>query len=339
MIQRGPGPLPHRLNRRDALRGAAGLALGGALVAGCGRSEAPVDDQGRIRLRLAADGPAQAAHGGFYQAVASGAYERRGLNVQIIPVPDVAQRLASGAVELGLAPSSFVPLGLVAERAPVKAVAAFFQKDLSALIAPPDPAVESIADLAGRPIVADDPARNPVWAWLKARYGFTDDQARAPDAGPDDPRAARLAALTAEPGEAEARVWLLADDGYPSYGAMVLAPNAFARDNGAALRAFIAASAEGWRDYVRGDAAAVRGAAALIRQANPEMTDARLEQARAALRDHGVVDDGDAALYGLGAMTEDRWRAFFEAAALAGVEAPDQGWRDAFTNAYLPGRG
>ena len=42
----------------------------------------------------------------------------------------------------------------------------------------------------------------------------------------------------------------------PSYGAVVLAPNAFARDNAAALRSFIAASAEGWRDYIRGDASA-----------------------------------------------------------------------------------
>ena len=58
---------------------------------------------------------------------------------------------------------------------------------------------------------------------------------------------------------------------------MVLAPNAFARDNARALRAFIAASVEGWRDYIHGDS---KGADALIRKDNPEMTQALLDQAR-----------------------------------------------------------
>ena len=61
--------------------------------------------------------------------------------------------------------------------------------------------------------------------------------------------------------------------------------------------------------------------------------------ARDKLRDNAVVDGGDAALYGLGAMTEDRWRAFFEATSQTGVYDPGLNWREAFTNAYLPGRG
>ena len=38
-------------------------------------------------------------------------------------------------------------------------------------------------------------------------------------------------------------------------------------------------------------------------------------------------------------MTEDRWRAFFEATSQTGVYDPGLNWREAFTNAYLPGRG
>ena len=78
---------------------------------------------------------------------------------------------------------------------------------------------------------------------------------------------------------------------------------------------------------------------ALIRKDNPDMTQAMLDQARDKLRDNAVVDGGDAALYGLGAMTEDRWRAFFEATSQTGVYDPGLNWREAFTNAYLPGRG
>ena len=117
---------------------------------------------------------------------------------------------------------------------------------------------------------------------------------------------------------------------------MVLAPNAFARDNGDALRGFIAASAEGWRDYIQGDG---KAADALIRQANPEMTQDILDQARERLKANGIVDGGDAALYGLGTMTEERWQAFFDVTSQAGVYPENLDWRQAFTTQYLPGRG
>lgn len=337
------------LTRRGVLLAGTAAAVGAAGLSACGRSEAPVDEAGRIRLRFATDWRAQAEHGGFYQALASGAYEKRGLNVQIVqggPGVNVPQLLASGAVELGMGSNSFIPMNLVAEGAPVKAVAAFFQKDPQVLIAHPDPALKTIADLKGRPILLADASITAFWVWLKAKYGFTDDQVRKYTFNPApflaDKRAVQQGYLTSEPYtiEKEAgfapRVFLLADEGYPSYATMVLAPNAFARDNAQALRAFIAASAEGWRDYINGDA---RAADALIRKDNPEMTQDVLDQARAKLREYAIVDGGDAALYGLGAMTPERWQAFFEVTSQAGVYPADLNWRDAFTTQYLPGRG
>ena len=130
------------------------------------------------------------------------------------------------------------------------------------------------------------------------------------------------------------RVLIPADDGYPSYGGLVLAPNAFARDNARALRDFIAASVEGWRDYVHGDGTR---ADALIRRANPELNQRLLNAVRDSLRTEALVDGGDAALYGLGAMTPDRWQAFAEQTEAAYASPPD--WREAFTAQYLPGRG
>ncbi|MEH6664063.1 MAG: ABC transporter substrate-binding protein [Brevundimonas sp.] len=327
----------------------AGLAAAGLGLSACGRSEAPLDEQGRVRLRFAADGPARAAHGGFYQALASGAYGARNLNVQILPDGpdvDVPQLLASGAVELGMAASSFTPLTLVAEGAPVKAVAAYFQKDPQVLITHPDAAPAGIADLAGRPVLMGEDARESLWPWLQARYGFTDDQLQAPAEGLEpflaDDRAVLAGDLTRDPfavrqaGGFEPRVFLPADEDYPSYGCMVLAPNAFARDNEEALRAFIAASAEGWHDYLNGDPAA---ADALILADHPDMTAAMLAEARETLREHQIVQGGDAAIMGIGAMTRERWRAFFEATAEAGIYPQDLDWREAFTLEYLPGRG
>lgn len=331
------------MTRRGLLAAGAGLT---AALAGCTRSEAPVDEDGRVRLRFATDGPARAEHGGFYQALASGAYARRGLNVEIVPgapAVNVPQLLASGAVELGLASNSYVPLNLVAEGAPVKAVAAFFQKDPQVLVAHPDPSLESVRDLDGRPFQIADAAVNGFWLWLKQTFGFTDQQLRPYTAELEpflaDERMVRQGSLASEPWMVEQaagfapRVFLLADEGYPSYGGIVLAPDAFARDNAAALRGFIAGSAEGWRDYIQGDGKAADG---LIRKANPAMSQTHLDQARTALKSNGVVDGGDAALYGLGAMTAERWQAFFDVASEAG---PGLDWRRAFTTQYLPGRG
>ena len=347
MIQ--PGNRSSSPSRRSLLAGAAATTAALAGIAACSNPEPQMDEQGRIRLRFATDWRAQAEQGGFYQAVASGAYERRGLNVQIIqggPGVNVPQLLAAGAVELGMGSNSFIPMNLVQEGAPVKAVAAFFQKDPQVLIAHPDPELESIADLAGRPFLLADASRTAFWVWLKAKYGFTDDQVRSYTFNPApflaDERAVMQGYLTSEPytirkeAGIEPRVFLLADEGYPSYATMVLAPNGFARDNAAALRAFIAASAEGWRDYLNGDPSA---ADALIRKHNPEMTTDLLAYAREALRDNDVVQGGDAAVYGIGAMTADRWRAFFEVTSQAGVYPPNLNWRDAFTLDYLPGRG
>ena len=290
---------------------------------------------------------AQAEHGGFYQAVATGLYKKYGLDVTIKmggPQVNIVQMMAAGQAECVMGSSDLQMIQMREGGVPVVNVAAVFQKDPQVLIAHED--VKKFEDLKGKTILIASSAQRGYWPWLKAKYGFTDAQVR-PYAGDlkaflEDRRAVQQGYLTSEPyrveqeGGFEPKVFLLADDGYPSYAAMVLAPNAFARDNAAALRSFIAASAEGWRDYLRGDASA---ADALIRKDNPDMTQAMLDQARDKLRDNAVVDGGDAALYGLGAMTEDRWRAFFEATSQTGVYDPGLNWREAFTNAYLPGRG
>ena len=340
-----------RLSRRNLLLGAAGLTAAGGLAA-CGRTEAPVDESGRVRLRLAAGGPVTAAHGGFYQAIATGAYERRGLNVEILTGAagaEVPALLAASAVELAIGIDSFAPLRLIADRAPVKAVAAFLQKDPVVLMARPDQPLETLSALRDRPILMSPADQAGFWNWLRTRFELAADQAK-PGTPEDnlkafiaDPRAVLVGRLTAgDPAMIardagfEPRVLIPADDGYPSYAGLVLAPNAFARDNARALRDFIAASVEGWRDYVHGDGTR---ADALIRRANPDLNQRLLNAVRDSLRTEAVVDGGDAALYGLGTMTTDRWQAFFDTAVASGTYSPDLNWRKAYTDSYLPGRG
>lgn len=338
-----------RPSRRRLMAGAVGLTAA-ALLSNCGRSSAPTDESGRVRLRVAAGGAAGALHGGFYQAVAIGAYERRGLNVEILAGPsgaDIPALLAASAVELAIGRDSFLPMRLVAERAPVKAVAAFLQKDPVVLMAHPDQELEDLTALRGRRILMTPADHGGFWTWLRARFDLTADQAQTGamednlEAFRQDDQAVLVGRLTdGDPALVlrqagfEPLIIQPAEGGYPSYSGLVLAPNAFARDNGQALRNFIAASVEGWRDYVHGDGS--KGDA-LIRRANPAASQRLLDAARAALRAEAMVDGGDAALYGLGAMTPERWQAFAEQTQDAYPVAPDG--REAFTSQYLPSRG
>jgi NitT/TauT family transport system substrate-binding protein len=315
---------------------AASLAV---LAAAC--APKPKAPTGRKTIRFATDWRAQGEHGGFYQALASGEYARRGLDVTIMqggPSVNVPQLLAAGAIEMGMGSNSFIPLNMANEKVPVKAVAAYFQKDPQVLIAHPGAGVAKIADMAGRPILLADASKTAFWIWLKAKYGFTDAQVRsynyslAPFLA--DPRAIVQGYLSSEPYQIEKEggfkpaVFLLADEGYPGYATMVLAPNKIIDADPDMVRAFVEASAAGWKDYLHGDPAA---ADALILKDNPEMTAALLANARDQMRLHGIVESGDAASGNVGAMSEARWAEFFRVTSEQGVYPKDMDYRQAFT--------
>lgn len=316
-----------------------------ALVCACSPQQKDASEDGRTVIRFATDWRAQAEHGGFYQALASGEYARRGLDVQIVqggPGVNVPQLLASGAVEAGMGSNSFIVMNLAQEQVPVKAVAAFMQKDPQVLIAHPDPNVKGIADLKGRPILLADASVTAFWVWLKSKYGFSDDQVRkytfnsAPFLA--DERVVQQGYLTSEPYTIEKqsglkpKVFLLADEGYPGYATMVLFPDRFITAKPQAVQAFVEATAIGWRDYLNGDSSA---ADALIRKDNPEMTQDVLDQAKAKLKSYGIVDSGEARTAGLGVMTDARWAEFFQLASGQGVYPADLDYRRAYTLQFV----
>lgn len=301
-------------------------------------------------IRFATDWRAEAEHGGFYEALANGEYARRGLDVKIVqggPGVNVPQLLAAGSVDLGVGSNGFIVMNLVQEGVPVKAVAAIFQKDPQVLIAHPDAGVNAIADLKGHPILLGDASVTTFWVWLKAKYGFTDDQVRkytfnnAPFLA--DKRAAQQGYVTSEPYTIEKqaglkpKVFLLADNGYPGYATMILAPDTLIAKNPAAVKAFVEATAKGWQDYLNGDPTP---ADALIRKDNPEITQDVLDQARAKLKSYAIVDGGDAQVGGkgaggIGAMTDARWRTFFDMAAGAGVYPKTMDYKKGYTLQFL----
>ena len=319
-----------------------------ALLCACSQAKketAPGPGPQLTPIRFATDWRAEAEHGGFYEALANGEYAKRGLDVKIVqggPGVNVPQLLAAGSVDLGVGSNSFIVMNLAQEGVPVKAVAAVFQKDPQVLIAHPDTGVQTLADLKGHPILLGDASVTAFWVWLKAKYGFTDDQVRKYtfNNGPflADKRAAQQGYVTSEPYtiEKEAglkpKVFLLADNGYPGYATMIMAPDTLIAKNPRAVKAFVEATAKGWHDYLYGDP---KPADALIRKDNPEMTQDVLDQARAKLKSYAIVDGGDATAGGIGAMTDARWRTFFDMAAGQGVYPKTLDYKRGYTLQFL----
>jgi NitT/TauT family transport system substrate-binding protein len=321
---------------------AAAMALAACSPAKKTESPAP---QGRTLIRFATDWRAQAEQGGFYQALATGEYAKRGLDVKIVqggPGVNVPQLLATHAVEMGMGSNSFIVLNLAQEKAPVKAVAAFMQKDPQVLIAHPGQGIRSIADMKGRPILLSDASVTAFWVWLKAKYGFTDSQVRKYtfNSGPflADKRVIQQGYVTSEPytiekrGHIKPQVFLLADEGYPGYAAMAMAADSLIASDPAAVKAFVEASAAGWESYLHGDP---KPGDALILKDNPEMTEDVLSQARDKMKAYGIVESGDAKTMGVGAMTDDRWAKFFQMASSQGVYPKSLDYRQAYTLQFV----
>jgi len=311
------------------------LGLGLALGALAGLAMAPAA-RAAERFVFMTDWVPQAEQGGFYQALATGLYQKRGLEVVIRPGGtgmDPQQLLAAGAVDGAMGSAGFFTLNLVEAGAPVVTVAALFQKDPTILMTHPRDDVNAIADMKGQPIHLGDPSINTIWRWMKSRYGFQDSQIRkytfniAPFLVNRD--TIQQGYATSEPFTAaragvEPEVYLLADDGYLSYSALIMVRRDLVEQKPDLVQAFVDASIEGWVSYLYGDPGPGN---ALIKKQNPEMDDAAIAFARAKMLEYGIVDSGDARTLGIGAMTEARWDAFTREMQGLGLYPPGLDWR------------
>ena len=290
------------------------------------------------------DWKAEAEHGGYYQAIAAGIYKKYGLDVQLRqggPQVNHAQLLAAGVLDFNLASNSFGPLNFAQQNIPMVAVAAMFQKDPSVLIAHPGEGNDSLAALKGKPIMISGDTRTGSWLFLKQKFGYTDDQIRpynfsvAPFLA--DPKAIQQGYLSSEPYTIEKAgvkpvVLLIADAGYASYGSVIQCSLKLAQEKPDLVQRFVNASIEGWYSYLYGDPSPGN---ALIKKDNPEQNDELIAYGVAKIKEYGIVDSGDAKTLGIGAMTDARWKEFFDTMSKAGLYPADMDYKKAYTLQFV----
>jgi NitT/TauT family transport system substrate-binding protein len=282
------------------------------------------------KVTFATNWKAQAAHGGFYQAVADGTYKQFGLDVTIQQGgPQVNNRplLPAGRIDFLMTGNLLHSFDNVKNNVPTVVVAAMFQKDPQALMAHPGQGYENFAKLKDAPLalIAKD-GQFSWWQWLKAVHGFKDEALKPYNynLGPflANKKAIQQGYSVAEPiyienqGKFKPVVHLLADHGFSTYSTVIEARTDTVKSRPELVQRFVDASIVGWVNYLYGKRAAAN---AMMIKDNPEMTEAEIEASVALMKQQGIVDSGEARANGIGAMSNARIKDFYEQMVKAGL--------------------
>jgi len=320
------------------------LTTSSLALAGSFSGAAPARAQAGEKLTMGTNWKAQAEHGGYYQAVATGIYKKAGLDVTIRmggPQINHPQLLAAGAIDFNMGSNCFSALNYVKSNIPMLCVGTVFQKDPQVLIAHAGQGNDSLAAMKGKPIMISPPARVTYWQFLRVKFGYTDDQIRtytfnmAPFLA--DKAAIQQGFVTSEPFKIEKAgakivVHLLADGGYSSYATTIETSAKLVNDKPDVVQRFVNATIEGWYSYLYGDPGPAN---ALIKKDNPEMADDQIAYSIGAMKKYGLVDSGDAGTLGIGAMTDARWKDFHATMVEAGLYPADLDLKRAYTLQFV----
>jgi NitT/TauT family transport system substrate-binding protein len=317
--------MKYRLDRRAAL----GLLGGGAASILIPMRSTNVSAQTLDKVSYQTNWRAQAEHGGFYQAVAAGIYRKYGIDAEIRmggPQQNPSQLLLGGRVDMIMS-NSFEAIRYVQEQLPFLCIASIFQKDPQVLISHPGVGNDTLAALKGKPILVGAAGRTSYWPFLKAKFGYTDEQIRpytfnvAPFMA--DKQVSQQGFLSSEPYAIQQAgvnpvVHLIADAGFDNYNTTINTSTKMASEKKDLVQRFVTATLEGWAAYMKGGAA-ITEANALIKKENSEMSDDKIAYAIKVMNEKGIVNSGDALTLGVGAMTAARWKSFYESMAAVDV--------------------
>ena len=249
------------------------------------------------KVVFATNWKAQAAHGGFYQALVDGSYAKAGLQVEIRQGgPQVNNRplLPAKKIDFLMTGNLLHAFDNAKMGVPTLSVAAVFQKDPQALMAHPGQGYESFEALkqAPRIWIAKD-AQFSWWQWLKRRHGFRDEALRPYNftLGPflANKQSVQQGYSVAEPiyvkqqGGFDPVVHLLADQGWSTPSTLIDAHADTVAQRPELVQRFVDASLAGWQAYLAGSPAQRAAADARMRQDNPEMNQAELEASHALM--------------------------------------------------------
>jgi NitT/TauT family transport system substrate-binding protein len=297
------------------------------------------------KVTFGLDWVAEPEYGGYYQALATGIYKKYGLDVSIVeggPQVNNAELLVAGKLTFDITSNSFLALNFVQQDIPFVAVMAGFQKDPDILMAHPGVGTDNFEELRGKPIAVSDDTRASWWLYLKAKYGYSDSQLKPYGFSLTpfftDKTDVQEAYVTSEPFLVQQQtgqkpvVMMISDAGFDGYASLVATSGKLVKTDPDLVKRFVEASIEGWYSFLYGDPSP---AFAAILKANPDMTPALMQYGYTQLKARGIVDSGDAKKYGIGAMTDARWKSFFDQMAATGLYDKGMDYKAGYTLQFV----
>ena len=127
-------------------------------------------------------------------------------------------------------------------------------------------------------------------------------------------------------------LFLLADFGFSTYATTIEAMQETIDKRPEVVQCFVDGSAKGWYNYLYGDNKAANEA---IKKDNPDITDEQIAFSIEKLKEFGIVDSGDTEKLGIGAMTDEHIKSFYDTMVKAKVVATDIDISKAYTLQFV----
>ena len=288
---------------------------------------------------------AEPEHGGYYQALVDGTYEKYGLDVTIVqggPQANNELLLAAGRLDFYMGGNLLLAFDAVAQNLPIVVVAAHFQKDPQMVMSHPGVGLDRWSDLPRATAYISKEGLASFYRWMESEFGFKEGNVRPYTFNPGpfiaDKNAIQQGYVTSEPfavekqGGFKPNIFLLADQGYSTYATTIEARAQLVVEHPDIVQRFVDASTIGWYHYLYGDNSKAN---ALIKKENPDMTDEQIAFSIAKIKEYGLTDSGDTLKLGIGAMTDERIKSFYDAMIKAGVVKPGLDYKKAYTLQFV----
>jgi len=288
---------------------------------------------------------AQAEQGGYFQALAKGYWKACGLDVTIRQGGagiDAARLLTSGAVDATLVSQNDGVMRMNQAGFPARAIYTSFQNNPTAIDVHADSGITSFEGLKGHPIFVAMGNRTTYWPYLQMKFGFADDQLRsfsgqfAPFLADD--RAATQDFITngpfviAKQSDVKITSLKLSDIGYNPYSGLLTVSQDMIDKKPQDVACLVEGARKGWVDFMQDPQPAFDAISQVAEENSPELMKFSYDTMKA----QHLVEDADTEKYGMGAMTNARWKAHFDVLVATGTFPVDFDYTTAYTLAYQP---
>ncbi|HEX4248051.1 MAG TPA: ABC transporter substrate-binding protein [Pseudonocardia sp.] len=305
-----------RIGARSRVAPLALLLAALAVLAGCGAPSTAVSADGHDPLTLVLPWYADPEGGGFFAAQTEGLYRDNKLDVTLQPGgPQVSatQLVATGRAQVGFTDAA----GIVSARAqgiPVVAIGALYQDNPVGVMVHADTGITSFAQMAGLTWVVQAGQLGPDWVRRTTGVAFQTQQYQGSIANfLNDDRLVQQGWPTNEAYQAkQAGIGVtfipFSSSGFNPYNDVFFTSESYLSSHRDQLRRFLAASMQGWQDYL-GKLPVAEAANQALLAANNQQTPQSVWYAWDKQRPYVIAGDGATKL---GAMTAQRWSTFLD---------------------------